>query len=45
MLFKVEMIVKLPIDMPKSVADDIKSREKYILRNYSHPVNGGIFGA
>lgn len=28
MLFKVEMIVKLPIDMPKSVADDIKSREK-----------------
>lgn len=28
MLFKVEMIVKLPIDMPQSVADDIKSREK-----------------
>ncbi|KFB89845.1 muconolactone delta-isomerase [Serratia grimesii] len=28
MLFKVEMIVKLPIDMPKSVADEIKSREK-----------------
>ncbi|MDW5498788.1 muconolactone Delta-isomerase [Pseudomonas lundensis] len=28
MLFKVEMIVKLPVDMPKDVADDIKLREK-----------------
>ncbi|VEA66494.1 Muconolactone Delta-isomerase [Serratia plymuthica] len=28
MLFKVEMIVKLPLDMPKNIADDIKQREK-----------------
>ncbi|CAI1611786.1 Muconolactone Delta-isomerase [Serratia proteamaculans] len=28
MLFKVEMIVKLPVDMPKDVADEIKLREK-----------------
>ncbi|WP_431221924.1 muconolactone Delta-isomerase [Serratia sp. L9] len=28
MLFKVEMIVKLPVDMPKEIADDIKLREK-----------------
>ncbi|MGO2439436.1 MAG: muconolactone Delta-isomerase [Serratia proteamaculans] len=28
MLFKVEMIVKLPVDMPKDIADEIKLREK-----------------
>lgn len=28
MLFKVEMIVKLPLDMPEDIADDIKQREK-----------------
>ncbi len=28
MLFKVEMTVKLPVDMPKEIADDIKLREK-----------------
>ncbi|MGB8665301.1 MAG: muconolactone Delta-isomerase family protein, partial [Serratia inhibens] len=28
MLFKVEMIVKLPLDMSKDIADDIKQREK-----------------
>lgn len=28
MLFKVEMIVKIPHDMPPGVADEIKSREK-----------------
>jgi muconolactone D-isomerase len=29
MLFKVEMTVKLPLDMPKDIADDIKKREKH----------------
>lgn len=28
MLFKVEMVVKLPLDMPKAIADEIKMREK-----------------
>ncbi len=28
MLFKVEMTVKLPHDMPKEVADEIKARER-----------------
>lgn len=28
MLFKVEMIVKLPHDMPQAVADEIKARER-----------------
>ncbi|WP_315709940.1 muconolactone Delta-isomerase [Brenneria uluponensis] len=28
MLFKVEMVVKLPVDMPKNTADEIKLREK-----------------
>ncbi|WP_432524959.1 muconolactone Delta-isomerase [Serratia sp. BFP-2025] len=28
MLFKVEMVVKLPLDMPKALADEIKAREK-----------------
>ncbi|WP_148876501.1 muconolactone Delta-isomerase [Serratia marcescens] len=28
MLFKVEMAVKLPLDMPKALADEIKTREK-----------------
>jgi muconolactone D-isomerase len=28
MLFKVEMTVKLPVDMPQEIADDVKRREK-----------------
>jgi len=28
MLFKVEMTVKLPVDMPQEIADDVRRREK-----------------
>ncbi|MBP6346327.1 muconolactone Delta-isomerase [Neisseriaceae bacterium CLB008] len=33
MLFKVEMVVNLPLDMPENVANDLKTREKALAQS------------
>lgn len=45
MLFKVEMVVKLPLDMPKALADEIKRAKKHIRKPCRRAENGDIFGA